>query len=360
MFIMKTVLPLDAASKTECEQFMKITINEIAKAANVAKSTVSKVINNSPTISEATRNKVLQIMKEMNFTPDSAATQLAKRASLMVGLVIDIDRKDDFLNPFFYSIIGGVESVMGLHQYDLAISNIRSQGSFTRMDLLRRFVYNNRMDGLILHTLTADQYLIDELERLGFPYAVIGRPVAEGAIAWTDGDNETGGEMAVRHLLEQGYSRIGFIGGDFGEPLAQSRLRGYQRVIQADGSPLYCLPGPSDEGGGYSMVQALLALPEPPDAAVCINNLVAFGALKALHDAGLAVPGDFGLITFDDYPIAPYTTPALTCLDIDTFEIGVRAAHLLLAKMADPAKPLTPQLLVPKLIVRGSSKRPER
>ncbi len=355
---MKTVLPFDAASKTECEQFMKITINEIAKAANVAKSTVSKVINNSPTISEATRNKVLQIMKDMNFTPDSAATQLAKRASLMVGLVIDIDRKDDFLNPFFYSIIGGVESVMGLHQYDLAISNIRSQGSSTRMDLLRRFVYNNRMDGLILHTLTAEQSLIDELERLGFPYAVIGRPVAEGVIAWTDGDNETGGEMAVRHLLEQGYSRIGFIGGDFGEPLAQSRLRGYKRVIPGGGDTYtYCLPGPSDEYGGYSMMQSLLALPEPPDAAVCINNLVAFGALKALHEADIDVPRDFGLVTFDDYPIAPYTTPALTCLDIDTFEIGVRAAHLLLEKMGDPAKPLPPQLLAPKLIVRGSSKR---
>jgi DNA-binding LacI/PurR family transcriptional regulator len=353
---MKTVLPLDAASKTECEQFMKITINEIAKAANVAKSTVSKVINNSPTISEATRNKVLQIMKDMNFIPDSAATQLAKRASLMVGLVIDIDRKDDFLNPFFYSIIGGVESVMGLHQYDLAISNIRSQGSSTRMDLLRRFVYNNRMDGLILHTLTAEQSLIDELERLGFPYAVIGRPVAEGVIAWTDGDNETGGEMAVRHLLDQGYSRIGFIGGDFGEPLAQSRLRGYNRVMNGEGERLsYCLPGPSDENGGYRMMQSLLALPEPPDAAVCINNLVAFGALKALQEAEIAVPRDFGLVTFDDYPIAPYTTPALTCLDIDTFEIGVRAAHLLLEKMGDPAKPIPPQLLAPKLIVRGSS-----
>ncbi|MNF02729.1 HTH-type transcriptional regulator AscG [compost metagenome] len=84
---------------------------------------------------------------------------------------------------------------------------------------------------------------------------------------------------------------------------------------------------------------------------------MAFGALKALHEAGIAVPQSFGLVTFDDYPIAPYTTPALTCLDIDTFEIGVRAAHLLLGKMAEPDKPIPPQLLAPKLIVRGSSNK---
>lgn len=338
---------------------MRVTINDIAKAAQVAKSTVSKVINNSPTISEATRARVLEIMREMNFTPSSAATQLAKKMTYTVGLVIDMDRRNDFLNPFFYNIIGGVESVVGARQYDLTISNIRNRET----GVLQRFVYNQKLDGLILHTLTAEPRVLEELERLSFPYVVVGKPTFDAkqvSVPWVDADNAAGGETAAFHLLEQGYRRIAFIGGDFGEPLAASRLEGFLRLrpqLEKHGALARSLAGPSNEAGGYRMMLELLDGDDPPDSAVCINNYVAYGALKALEERGISLPGQFGMIAFDDYPLAPYTTPALTCLDIDTFEIGARAASLLFDIISDPAVSKAPVAIKPSLISRGTTNR---
>lgn len=335
---------------------MKVTINDIAKAAQVAKSTVSKVINNSPTISEATRNRVLDIMKEMNFTPSSVATQLAKKITYTVGLVIDMDRKNDFLNPFFYSIIGGVESVVGSRQYDLTISNIRNRDT----DMLQRFVYNKKLDGLILHTLTAEPHVLAELERLSFPYVVVGKPTFDVEAPWVDADNAAGGEMAAFHLLERGYRRIAFIGGNFEEPLAASRLKGFMRtgpVLEKHGARAMSLDGPSDEATGYRIMRELLNGDSPPDSIICINNYVAFGALKALQEQGISLPGEFGIVAFDDYPLAPYTSPALTCLDIDTFEIGARAAELLLDIIANPETSKAPITIKPNLVPRGTTER---
>lgn len=334
---------------------MKVTINDIAKAAQVAKSTVSKVINNSPTISEETRNRVLEIMKEMNYTPSSVATQLAKKQTYTVGLVIDMDRKNDFLNPFFYSIIGGVESIVGSRQFDLTISNIRNRDT----DVLQRFVYNKKLDGLILHTLTAEPYVLAELERLSFPYVVVGKPTFEVDAPWVDADNAAGGEMAAFHLLECGYRHIAFIGGDFGEPLAASRLQGFMRIgplLEKQGAQSMILGGPIDEASGYRVMLEQLNGDSPPDSIICINNYVAFGALKALQERGISLPGEFGIVAFDDYPLAPYTSPALTCLDIDTFELGAKAAGLLLDIIANPETSKAPITIKPTLISRGTTK----
>lgn len=336
---------------------MKVTINDIAKAAQVAKSTVSKVINNSPTISEATRNRVLDIMREMQFTPNSVATQLAKQQSYTVGLVIDMERRDDFLNPFFYSIIGGVESVVGARQYDLTISNIRNRET----DVLQRFVYNRKLDGLILHALTAEPRVLMELDRLSFPYVVVGKPSLDIQGPWVDADNAAGGEMAASHLLERGYRRIAFIGGNFEEPLAASRLEGFMRIrpeLERHNALVHSLAGPSDEASGYRMMLELLDGETPPDSAICINNYVAFGALKALRERGIGLPDQFGMVAFDDYPLAPYTSPAMSCLHIDTFEIGARAAGLLLDRIQDPSgASLSPIAIRPRLIPRGTTAR---
>ena len=335
---------------------MKVTINDIAKAANVAKSTVSKVLNDAPTIPEETKRRVRAIMKELQYTPSSIAKQLAKQSSFAIGFIMDVDHKDEFLNPFVYHMLGGAESVVCKHQYEMTISNVSSRDD--NDDFIARYVLSKKLDGMLLHTSVLTPSRIKQLNQLNYPYVVVGQPAMKNApVTYVDIDNELGGKLAASHLLEQGYRRIAFIGGVPGEPISHNRLLGYHEALSAanpEHDDRYVRLGEANEERGYRQMSDLLELPERPDAVICVNNLVAFGALKAASDRGLSVPAELGLVTFDNYPLAPFTTPALTALDNDTFHLGVMASEVLFEKMNQ--QPVQARyLLQPQLIVRNSS-----
>lgn len=335
---------------------MKVTINDIAKAANVAKSTVSKVLNDASTIPDETKRRVRAIMKELNYTPSSIATQLARQTSFTIGFIMDVDHKDDFLNPFFYSMLGGAESEICKHRYEMTISNVSSLGED---DFISRYVNSKKLDGMLVHTTVLTKSRVEQLNRLNFPYVVIGQPKELVDVTFVDIDNDVGGRMAATHLLEQGYKRIAFIGGIPGEAISHSRLQGYRNVmsaLDAGHDDRYVRLDKADEENGYKFMTELLDLPEPPDSVICVNNYVAFGVLKAAAERKHSVPGDLGIVAFDNYPLAPYTSPALTALDNDTFGLGVLASRILFDKI-NQTPVQSSYLLQPKLIVRNSSLR---
>ncbi|MEK0312445.1 LacI family DNA-binding transcriptional regulator [Cohnella sp. 56] len=340
---------------------MKTTINDIARAANVAKSTVSKVLNDAPTISEATKAKVRAIMKELQYTPSSIATQLAKQSSMNIGFIMNFDRKDDFLNPFFYSLLGGAESVTFEHRYELTIANITNSNE----DFMNRYVYSKKLDGMLINPSFLNRDVVSELERLEFPYVIVGQPKEDyGADSdWVDIDNNEGGRIAANHLLEQGYARIAFLGGVPGEAISRNRLAGYQNVMSGARRDLvsdnpYIRQGETNEATGYRLMNELLDLDAPPDAVICVNNFIAFGVLKAAQERGVRIPEQLGIVTFDNFPLAPYTTPALTALEIDTFSLGVLATNVLFGKLGlIQAADAELRSIKPELIVRQSSLR---
>ncbi|MBD3918682.1 LacI family DNA-binding transcriptional regulator [Paenibacillus sp. PR3] len=343
----------------------KITINDIAKAAGVAKSTVSKVLNDAASISEETKRKVRDIMKEMNYTPSSIATQLARKSSFNVGLLIDLSRKDDFLNHFFYAIIGGIESVIGKHQYELTICNASSNpgGENESPDFMNRLVRNGKVDGLIMDSSIWSAETERLLSELQFPYVLIGDAPAEVTYSAVDIDNENGGRLLAQHLIAQGYKRIAFICGEGeGEPLFDRRVSGCANALREHGLALesrLVLAGTANEANGRLFMEQLLALPaeEQPDAVICMNNYTAFGALEAARAAGVSLPSQLGIATFDDYPLAPYTNPPLTCLKMDTFELGVQAAHMLMTRISQPSAAAEQRLIPAALITRASTVR---
>lgn len=337
---------------------MKVTIKDIAKAANVAKSTVSKVINDSPKISSETKRKVRDIMERMNYTPSSIATKLAKRSgSLNIGLLIDMSQESAYMNPHFQHIMLGIESVIGPLQYELTIANVHTEDPDRHF--LNRLVRTGRVDGLIANNAILTSEMADQLEALQFPYVSMGEYVRH-AVPWVDFDNENGGRLLTDHLLSQGYRRIAFVGGEAGEALYTRRYAGYADAMRRAGEPIHPAwdkRGIADEGLGRQAVTALLRDGRPPDAVVCMNNYVAFGALKAAQQAGVQVPGRFGIATFDDYPFSPYTSPPLTSLRIDTFELGAAAARLLMERIDHPEGEPRSRLLQPEMIVRESTFR---
>jgi DNA-binding LacI/PurR family transcriptional regulator len=335
---------------------MKVTIKDIAQAAGVAKSTVSKVLNDSPKISQETKTRVRDIIKQMNYTPSSIATGLARQSSYTVALLIDMSKESEFLNQFFYNIIGGVESIIGPLKYELTIANI--QHDHTEGHFLHRLVLNKRVDGIIANTTVLTPDLCAELNRLGFPYISVGEIDPPGS--WVDCDNELGGAMLTRHLLEQGYSSVAFIGGQQNEPLFLRRIAGYGKELGRAGLPVrsdWMINGRADEEDGYEAAYHLLQSADPPESMVCMSNYSAFGVLKAARELNVQIPSQLGIATFDEYPLSPYTTPPLTSLNMDTFQLGVSAGRLLMDKLGSTDTTVSGQLLEPELIPRLSSMR---
>ncbi|MGU3473618.1 LacI family DNA-binding transcriptional regulator [Paenibacillus sp. D51F] len=333
---------------------MRVTIQDIANAANVAKSTVSKVMSDSPRISEATKQRIRAIMREMNYTPSSLATQLARQSSFNIGMLVDMAQREDFLNAFFYNIIGGVESVIGPLSYELTISNVQYHQNGP--SYMERLVRSRRVDGLIASSelLTADNTA--EMMDLEFPLVSIGENGS--TVHWVDYDNRRGGYMLTEHLLQRGCSSVAFIGGHVGGSLYDKRFRGYRDALSAAGigfSPDWVLEGTADEHGGYDMAIRLLSEGSRTDGVVCMSNYAAAGLLRAADKLGVRVPHDLLVTAFDDYPLSAFTSPPLTCLHIDTFELGIEAGKLLMQRLSDPSLPRQSRLIEPRLIVREST-----
>lgn len=337
---------------------MANTIRDIAKAAGVSPSTVSRVVNDSPLISEETKIRVREILKELNYTPNSIGKQLAMQSSFTIGFLINTKSKDNFLDPFFFDMIGGSESVVLSKKYDLSICNTNYLQSDE--DFLSRFVYSKKVDGLIIHVSIINKHIVEELNRLEFPYVIIGQPKKGLKGSWVDIDNAAAGELAANHLIDSGYKNISFIGGTKDEPVSFNRLKGYRNILGKFGmeeKQNYIKGGLGTEQDGYNLMNELLSMDKAPDAVICINNYTAFGAMRAIKEKGLTIPDDIGIVTFDDFPLAPYTTPPLTALRIDTFKLGKLAGDMLMEKIENKHSSLKSEVLVPELVIRTSSSK---
>ncbi|WP_150267152.1 LacI family DNA-binding transcriptional regulator [Paenibacillus tepidiphilus] len=333
---------------------MKVTISDVAKAANVAKSTVSKVLNDSPRISADTKRKVREIMKEMNYIPSSMATGLAKRSSKTVGLLVDMSKQSEFLNQFFYNIIGGIESVIGPLGYELTLFNV--QHAEGEEHFLNRLVRSGRVDGIIANNSVLTEELSLALNELNFPYISIGEIHAPGS--WVDFDNEAGGRMLTSHLLQQGYSRPAFVGGERNERIFTRRLAGYLQALRENGtagSSDWIINVEANEHEGYQAALRLLQCAERPDSFVCMTAYAAFGVLKAARELGVNVPGQLGIASFDEYPLSPYTTPPLTSLNIETLRLGEASGSWLMERIQSGQATARQLLLQPELIGREST-----
>lgn len=337
---------------------MAATIHDIAKIAKVAPSTVSRALNNSPTIPDTTKQRIRDIAKELNYTPNLAAKRLATQNSFNVGFLVDRENHDIVIDAFFYNIIDGCQSIILPKNYDLTICDISYFHSDD--DFLRKFVYNKKTDGLIINVSMLSKKMIKQLNDLNYPYVIIGKPKEELDISWVDADNTAAGEMAAEHLLQQGYRKIGFISGTKDEHISSQRLKGYKNAMTRAGVKFgtkYVKETMGVKSDGFDSMLELMDLKNPPEAVICINNVTAFGAMEAIRSKGLSIPSDIALVTFDDYPLAPYTTPQLTALHIDTFEIGKLAGEILINKMTKSKLLNEVKIVSPRLIVRDSSIR---
>ena len=344
----------------------RLTIEEIAALAAVSRSTVSRVLNNHPSVRPTVRARVQQVIAEQRYSPRAAARSLASRRTNVVGLLIPRSAATLFTDPFFPYVIQGITETCSNRGYFLMLSMVTAE---REQDFYERVLRGRHVDGLILLSSDIDDPILPLLIRDNeTPLVLVGRHPYLRDVPSADVDNRDGAAQAVRHLLELGHRRIATITGPLYMAAAMDRRDGYKQALAELAVPVrpeLIAEGDFTQPSGYRAMQALLHLDEPPTAVFVASDPMAAGALRAVADAGLRVPEDVALASFDDLPLAQIVTPPLTSVHQPLYELGTAAAELLLGRLEEPAAAAARPSVVrlpTHLIVRqstlGSSPRP--
>ena len=338
---------------------MAVTIRDVAKKAGVSVSTVSRVINNKGVISDETRDHILKIMHELNYFPNFTARSFANGNTMAIALIIDVADARAYSNAFFNKSVFGIETAAHLNGYNLIItSDHMHSDSFSSAEKL---VFEKKVDGIILPTSLVKRNFITRLRELNFPFVILGEPALFAAETnWADINNVQGGELAATHLASKGYHRIAFLSTGENEMFNRNRITGFRRgadqcgLTVHNGHISHCVASVAE---GYVRTRELLLLDVPPDSVICSDYLLAFGALRAARDSGLRVPQDFGIVSFDDSPVAELAEPSITTVDIDTFNLGEQAAALLIQAIGKKDGTGRQTLISTRIIERQSTGR---
>jgi DNA-binding LacI/PurR family transcriptional regulator len=332
---------------------MGATIRDVARAAGVGLGTVSRVLNGSSLVSSATRQRVLDVIAELNYSPSEIARSFASGKTLTVATVAPF-----FTRPSVVERLRGIEVTLSSAGYNLIVFNVET---VERRDAcLRDLTRRDRADGLIIISLSPRSQEAAALRSSGMPVVLIDA-MAEG-LPGALIDDVTGGELATHHLISLGHRRLGFVGDsleevrDFNFTSSRDRLAGHLRAMAAHGIP----PRPEYRRYGIHgryearvLARDLLQLPEPPTAIFAASDTQAMGVLEAARDLGIAVPAMLSVIGFDDIDVAEYL--GLTTVRQPLFESGARGAELLLHTISGEAFAQQPEYLPIELIQRTTT-----
>ena len=327
------------------------TIHQVAARAGVSTATVSRVLATADGVSQELTARVLAAVAELGYRPNRAARNLRKRVVQIVGLVIS-----DIQNPFFTSVVRGIEKVLEEHGYTLLLSNTDEDPQREMLHLAT--LSAEGVAGILLAPAQSDSVELRRFIRSGPPLVIIDRSVVGMSVDTVKVNNEEGTFHAISHLIAQGHRHIALISGPDQITTAHERRLGYQRALATAGIDRvadYIQVSDFRQAGGYAAMMCLLNLPQPPTAILTANNLMTLGALQAIHDRSLRIPQDIAIVGFDDMPWAASLQPPLTAVAQPTFELGVAAAQLLLDRIHDPERALQQVILDTQLVVRASS-----
>src|SRR5271170_6262967 len=333
---------------------MAIRLKDIARDLGVSVVTVSKVLRGNPDIGEATRQRVLKRMKELNYQPNMMARGLASGRAHAVGLVVP-----DLVHPFFAEFAKSLGGVLRPSQRALILASSEEDPEVERQEI--RILLSRGVDVLLIASCQANLRNFYELGDNRTPYLLFDRNFPHLAAHFVGSDDVLVGEMATRHLIDIGRKRIAHIGGKNTSP-AHDRLRGYRNALAE-----HHLPAPEDhvvlrerveESGdriGFQAMQELLKLESRPDAVFCYNDLTAVGAIEATLQAGLRGPEDIAFIGCGNRRYANYLRVPLSSIDHGTTELGRIAGELALELSAKPEQEPKSILVASRLVRRTST-----
>ncbi len=329
-----------------------VTIRDVAKHAGVSPITVSRVINNSDYVSDATRARVEAAIEELGYVPNMLGPSLRFKQTMTLALVLT-----DITNPFWTTVARGVEDIAQASGYSIILCN--TDESQEKQDQYLDMLLRRRIDGIVLVPAQSAAEPVQTIQKHGVPVVVLDRQIPDLEVDIVRADSENGAYQLTAHLLELGHRQIAMLAGPEMVSTAQDRVSGYQRALEvfgltADTARIYW--GAFTVKSGREM--ALRALADRPEltAMFAANNFIAIGALQAIREKGLVVPDDIALVTVDDIPPAFTIDPFLTVARQPALEMGQQAAQLLLDRLNSEQSNGCQHIILPtELIIRASS-----
>ncbi len=330
------------------------TIYEVSKRAGVSLATVSRVMNDSGRVSDKTRAKVLAAMDELNYRPNFIAQSLATNRSNCVGVLVP-----EVSGPVFAAMLEGIEA------------ELREAGKFTIFATGHtdpdkelegiRFLIGRRCDALILHIESLDDDFLLSQKNDSTPFVIINREVEGLKDRCFTLDNEHGGYLATRYLVDQGHRDIAYVSGPTGWRDAEDRFVGHKRALEEAGirfDERLCYTGDYHEEGGSRALDALLSLDIPFTAVVCANDEMAAGAMASARSHDLVLPDDLSIVGFDNVPLARYLYPKLSTVNYPVAAMGAMAARWVLKNVYNRRIDSVDHHFKPTLVERTSAVAP--
>lgn len=335
-----------------------ITIKEVAKKAGVHPSVVSRVLNKDHTlkIKDSTRKRIINIVDELEYVPNHSARNLKKNETKMIGMVIP-----DFNNPVYSSIIHGAESQATEEGYSLLVYSMEQK------EMKKNYfshLIEGRIDGLLVAISKTEDKDIFELQSIGKPFVLVNR-FMKGIENYVVLDDKNAGRTATAHLKDMGHSKIAHITGPLTTGTGSQRMEGFKEELLKGGLEIpdeYIQKSSYTIEDGYHSMNILLNLENPPSAVFAANILISLGAMKAIQDRNLKIPGDISVIGIHDVMFAATLYPPLTTVKMPLYEMGQKAVGKIISMIKDKSDPEASKGIIIKgeeLIERESTGPPK-
>jgi LacI family transcriptional regulator len=334
----------------------RMDIRTIARAANVSIATVSRAINNVPTVNPEIAKRVWQVIDELDYFPNTQARALVSGRSKLFGLIVS-----EITNPFFPELIQGFEDIAVANGYEILVSSTNHDPK--RMSHCIRRMLERKVEGVAVMTFGIEEPLLDQLAKRKVPLVFIDIGPTRPSISVLKVDYRHGILQGVQHLAALGHKDIAFISGPLTLHSAQSRRTAFSASLKECGialNPAWVVEGDHTMEGGIASMEYLLAAKNRPTAVLCSNDMTAIGVLHKLYRAGLRVPDDLSVIGFDDIHIAEVTIPPLTTVQMSRFELARAAVTALRTHVEEPQNSRREYKIQTDLIVRESTGAPRR
>jgi LacI family transcriptional regulator len=337
----------------------RITIKDLARRLGISKSTVSRALRDHPNVKPETRQAVLALAQQLDYSPDPVALSLLQQHSFSLGMVIP---RISF--PYFSLLLSGAQDIARQAGYQLLF--MQSDEAYQLEKTALRTLVANRVAGVLVSLAqeTEDYAHLHRLQQQGTPLVLFDRVMNEGNLPRVVMNNYHAAYQATVHLYEMGCRRIAHIGGPQALLVSHERANGYRAALNDLGlgfNPAWLVPAGFRLESGRQGLAQLWENDAVPDGLLCVSDSAAIGAMQALESRGVAVPQEVALVGFNDEPLASLVRPALTTMALPMYEMGQQATRSLLHLISYPEEPLPQQKLVLKsqLVVRDSSRRGE-
>ena len=331
------------------------TVHDVAKRAGVAPITVSRVINNSGYISDATRERVETVIKEIGYVPNTLARGLRSKRTNTLALIVT-----DITNPYFTLMARGVEDIAGDSNYTVIYCN--TDESETKEEKYANILAQRQVDGVLLVPAGGNDRTIKFFESNGISVVVLDRRIPGVETDFVCSDSVDGAKLLVKLLIRLGHKRIAIITGTKSVSTSVDRVTGYKQALReaglSDNELVYY--GEFNQQSGYDLTKQAMMQSPKPTAIFGANNFILIGIIKALHDLKFNVPEDVSVVGFDDLPESMLVTPFLTVATQPAYEMGRLATELLLNRISGNLSKKCQELILPTEIIERKSTGPTR